>query len=400
VRARADDNWFGKTQPEHPGSALPAKPVVVLGRGVVRSAELRLHLSASSPPPLPPPPGDAERRVAAMPSGGAPQWDGVAALGTIAVAPKGNNGWQSEVHTNGRRLAEEVCHRPTRTQTCGVMHPCQPAHAPAGGKECGGVTVDVARFLVVSLPASADRRENLRAQFAAARLPAFEVVGGVIVEPATLQPVPAEVVARLGLHGRPAFMLPAGPDALIWSRPREEAGSLGTALAHRAAWRAVADGTAEWAVVLEDDVALELRHAARAGAALRSARRAPRWPRLALTRGSRAGRFEHVPAEADIVLLYPGSVSLAPGGCPVAPVTLGYGLPGALLSRDGARRLLARSQVLFHPADAFFYYPSYYGDTPFAVHATRAVYAREAGGFASQRKLRDQPIARKQKPEV
>ena len=170
-------------------------------------------------------------------------------------------------------------------------------------------------FIVINADRSKKRLHRMARRFKQLGLPPFERIAGVEVDPALLN-TSAYEVPRL------ASELPLG--------------DYGAALAHRRAWQAVAEGSSDWAVILEDDTELLQRD-------------------VLLS-------FDAVPFDCDFVHLCPAMVHASEAACNRTSVRWahwGFGMIGYLLSRDGAKRLVAGSQQGFRgPVDGHVWYRS------------------------------------------
>ena len=149
-------------------------------------------------------------------------------------------------------------------------------------------------YMVINADVSITRLHDVRQRFKELGLPDFERIPGIIPTKDGVYDVPNLRGGTLGTYG--------------------------VALAHRAAWKAIAAGPHEWSAIFEDDSSPVSAHA--------------------------MDELPYIPASCDVVMFHP---ELSPGRTEICEYTSimhvhdGYGTCGYLLHRQGAKRLLATS---------------------------------------------------------
>eukprot|EP00040_Diaphanoeca_grandis_P000286 m.14996 g.14996 ORF g.14996 m.14996 type:complete len:305 (-) comp10382_c0_seq1:115-1029(-) len=177
-------------------------------------------------------------------------------------------------------------------------------------------------FLVINLDRSKNRRRKMKSEFVSRGLPNFERVPGVIVS--------EENVDKMFPRRRHKSLKLA---------------DYGCALAHRAAWQRLVDGPHEWGIVLEDDAELM------DGVNYTDMPLVPQDADLVLFRAQTILRWQPVCVETEVMRAY-----------------WGFGMVAYLLSKDGARRLLAATASgLSSPLDGKIWYTS-------SVYCTKSDY--------------------------
>jgi GR25 family glycosyltransferase involved in LPS biosynthesis len=126
---------------------------------------------------------------------------------------------------------------------------------------------------------------------------------------------------------------------LRWFPPypfRLRSGEIGAFMSHRAGWQAIVDEGLDWALIVEDDVAIELGHF---GAALRLA--------VANLDSASVIRFPVAGYDSDgPTIARDGEIRLL---CPRRP---GLGMFAQLVGREAARRLLDATEIFDRPVDS------------------------------------------------
>ena len=136
----------------------------------------------------------------------------------------------------------------------------RPSYGGPGGAVCPDLEQPGSpHFLVINLDASKGRLARMRQQFERERLPPFERVPGVLLNRSRINQYRPRRLSRT---------LPDGDYAVV--------------LAHARAWSRVVDGGHAWGVILEDDTEL--------------------------VPGGELRRLPPVPADADALLLRPGTI--------------------------------------------------------------------------------------------
>ena len=170
-------------------------------------------------------------------------------------------------------------------------------------------------FMVINLDRSIKRLQRMTDRFNELQLPMFERIPGIeVVEGAQYD--------------------------VAWIRTFNlQIADFGCAIAHRAAWKAAANGPHEWSLILEDDTQLISKEL--------------------LT------EFPPVPYDCDFVMLRPETIVSHEAVCNETSVRWahwGYGTIGYLVHRDAARRLLAYSAGGFNgPIDGHLWFNAHQG---------------------------------------
>lgn len=212
------------------------------------------------------------------------------------------------------------------------------------------------RSFIIHMAGDARREPNARRL--AAALPAAEIVDAVIGRDALAA---GTVPLRPGDLHSPRYPFPLGP------------GEVGCFLSHRACWQRIADGPDDTALIVEDDMA--------ADPAL--------WPQVMALIAAHAGpdSFIRLPAKAREK---PAKIVARKGDARLfLPRVIGLQTVAQVVGRTAAGRLLAASETLDRPVDAFLQMHWITGQT---VHTILPCGVRELtadlGGSTIQKKTR------------